>query len=431
MQQPPKKPGVYFFQSSKNEVLYVGKSINLHNRILSYRRKDQLQAKTELMLKQAAKLKFLQLDTNFDAVILEAELIKTHQPKYNLRLKDDKSQIYIVTTDEKYPRVITRRKTSLKELFKYQDIFGPYQSAREAKKVLKSLRRIFPFCNKKNKSSNNKPCFYFHIDLCAGACTRDISVKEYKYIIKNLKTYLKGKKNMVLKDVEKKMHQASNKQNYELAAKLRDIYRSINNLSSEVSLNFLDTFEDLSQTKTDILKQLWKILSPFESKSKIKIPQKIYSRIEAYDVSNISGKQATASMVVFIEGLPEKNQYRRFRIKYSEEPNDILMLSEAVLRRLSHRDWSFPDLILVDGGKTQVRAVKKVLASKGLHHKIMLIGLAKKYEEIIIHKHGFHSLKLNKYSPVLLLLKHIRDEAHRFAKKYHLYLRNKNFLNVS
>jgi excinuclease ABC subunit C len=407
----------------------VGKAKNLANRLKSYKNEKLLDPKTKLLLRNLNRVKYIQLETEFEAILLEAELIKNHRPRFNLRLKDDKSPLYIQITDDAYPRVLAKRKTELADTKKRFKIFGPFQSATQAKMVLRSVRKLFPFCNAMPTQNNKrKPCFYYHLKLCPGACISEISEKDYKKIIDNLSLFLRGHKSKVLRIIKKKMEYSSNNMNFEEAARYRDIYDSIISMTQNSHLSSPDFHFKQHKNYKAILTELWTLLSPYFSVNLNKVPKKPFFRIEAYDVSNLSGKHATASMIVFQDGKSNKKQYRRFRIKFSEQPNDTLMLYEAVIRRLNHRDWKLPELILVDGGKGQVRAVRKALTTKGLHHRILVVGLTKKFEEIIVQKFKFHKIHLKKSSPVLLFLMEIRDEAHRFARNYHLLLRKKSFL---
>lgn len=421
----PTEPGIYYFLSEKNEVLYVGKSVNIKSRVQSYKSKDQI-GKTRILLQNAKKLKVLKLDSQLEANLVEAELIRSHKPKYNLRLKDDKSPIYILVTKENYPRVLLLRKNNISKSKLKGDLFGPFTSSNQTRHILKVSRKIFPFCNSRNlNKQNNKPCFYYHLKLCPGVCVGKISKNNYQKQIKKLKIFLKGSKKKLLSSLKKEMLLASKSKNYELAAQLRDQQQKILLATSK---NRKWTGDNTYKNQTQALKKLWSALLPFFSKKNINPSSHPFKRIEAYDVSNIQGKHATASMVVFSNGIPDKNQYRRFKIKLTTGANDTMMLAESIYRRLNHRDWPLPNLILVDGGKGQVKITKKVLASFGLHHKIPIIGLAKPLDHIIAHKHTFHIIELPKDSKALYILQQIRDEAHRFARNYHLTLREVEFL---
>lgn len=369
-------------------------------------------------------MKWITLDSDLEALLVEAELIRTHQPKYNLRLKDDKSPIYIITTKEQLPRVLIKRKSDLKQI-KSRKIFGPFTSQHQTTKLLKITRSIFPFCSAA-RYKQLLPCFYSHIGLCAGVCSGNISHSQYLFLIGNLEKFLKGKKKHLVSNLKRKMQESSKNKSFEEAAKLRDTIILLQNSSknSFSSIRF-------SKSRLNPLEQrrnLWQILFPLTGKKSQQTPSSPYSRIEAYDISNTSGKLSTASMVVFSNGVPDKNQYRKFRIKLENIVDDPRMMNEVLTRRLNHRDWKYPELILVDGGKAQIKAARQALAGYGLHHKIQLVALAKKFESLIVYKQTFHVIRLPKSSSALLLLIRIRDEAHRFAKNYHKKLRSKALL---
>lgn len=366
-------------------------------------------------------------ESDLDAILTEAELIRIHQPKFNIQLKDDKSPLYIFITNEKFPRVLTLRKTQLPDNPGKKTVFGPYPSSYQTKKVLRIARKAFPFCNTRKNKKQKKACFYSHLSLCPGACTGQVTRSQYAQNINNLKLFLSGKKKSVIKKIESQMKKQAQQLKFEKAAKLREQLKTIQTFSQvPASINWLDTSQShkLQNVKSRLL--LYKTISPFIIKKDKYPPENPFSRIESYDISNLQGKHATGSMIVFINGLPLPSQYRRFRIRWIDEPNDTVMLSEVVYRRFKHRNWPNPELIIVDGGKAQVRAVKRSLASYGLHHKIPVIGIAKQSENLIFHKNVFHVLKLSKRSPALKLVMHLRDEAHRFAKNYHILLRQKS-----
>lgn len=380
------------------------------------------------MLSQACKLKWTTEQSDFDAILSEAEMIRAFQPKFNFRLKDDRSPLYIVFTKETFPRVLTARKSDLGSYKSIKKVFGPYISTYQTRKVLNLLRRAFPFCNaSKFQKKRKKACFYRHLGLCPGVCTEEISEKDYSKIIDNLQLFLKGEKPKILKDLEKKMKQAADNLQFEKAQEIKNQIQAIHNLSKTPSP--ISWEESLELTDSQLHRDrliLYKTLAPIFAASKIRPPKNPFRRIEAFDVSNISGKFATGSMVVFTQGKPNPSEYKRFRIRLSsEEPNDPYMLAEIISRRIKHREWKLPELIVVDGGKTQVKAAKKALASFGLHHRIPVIGIAKRFENLIIHKNVFHVLNLPKSSPALKLIMRTRDEAHRFAKGYHRVLRQK------
>lgn len=355
---------------------------------------------------KTSSLEHIPVESEFEALLLEVLLIKKFKPKYNIRLKDDKSSLYIKITKEEFPRVYPARKT--------EGGFGPFPRAKTVRSVLKILRRIFPYrsCKKLPK----KPCLYLELKLCPGICVNqsEKDKSSYKKTISRLKSLLEQKSKKVIRGLKKEMKESAKKENFSLAAKLRDKIFQIEYLLQKHHLpdEYLENpnlFFDIRQKE---LVELGKIL---KIKTKIK-------RIEGFDISNISGTKATGGMVVFRDGEADKSLYRRFRIRLFKTPDDVAMIKEMILRRFKHPEWEFPNLIIIDGGKGQVSGTIEVLNHLGL--KIPVTGLVKKIETLIVpKKNGFTEVNLPKDSQALNLLKRIRDEAHRFAKAYHLKLR--------
>ena len=412
-------------------MLYVGKAGNLNKRIRSYKHKRNLEPRIQLMLKLAKRLKWIRCESDFEAILSEAELIRSYQPRFNVRLKDDKSPIYISITDEIFPRVLMIRKPEGRESGKKRTIFGPYPSAQQTRQVLQVIRHAFPFCNAKpSQKKQGKACFYFHLALCPGACVGKISEEAYARMIDNLRRFLLGKKQTVIRDLKRMMKQAVNTLDFEKAADLRDQMQAIEDVvNRRTSANGSDAVGYAPHRK-DPRQELWSTLAPFYAKTNQIVPENPFRRVEAYDISNLSGKNATGAMVVFTDVIPDKTNYRMFKIRFSDRPDDLTMLSEVLFRRLRHREWPLPDLILIDGGKGQVKAAKQALAGYGLHHRIPIVGLAKRFEQLVIYKQRFYVLSIPKHSPVILFLMHVRDEAHRFARNYHRVLRERAFENT-
>lgn len=413
----PKEPGVYWYLDKKGQVLYVGKAKNLKNRILSYRKLTDDSVKTKQMLSKAKKIKYKTTDSELEALILEAKLIKLYQPFYNLRLTDDKSPLYIYLTSTPFPHVKTGRKEHLQKYkIAKNNCFGPYPSGFQSKQVLKFLRSVFPFCNAtENQINQRQACFYSHLGLCPGACKGEITVKNYLKNIKNLKLFLRGQKKSVIRFLKIELKNATQLKDFEQAIILRDRILALEALSGSTSkpeLNLPNLEHDELQNK---ISQLQKILRLHASLPK-NYPLK---RIEAYDVSNLEGQQATASMVVFIDGQPSPSDYRKFQIKTLKTPNDPAMLKEALSRRLNHPEWGIPNLIVIDGGLTQL---KSALATVTWH--IPIVSIAKNPDRLLISP--TLKLLLKPHHPATKLLLHLRDESHRFARNYHLKLRSKH-----
>ena len=396
----PSQCGVYLFIGN-DYPLYIGKAINLKARILSHFHNAKLNIKEKLILENTDKIKTLSTDSELKAFLLEADLIKKHKPKYNVRWKDDKNFLYIkITIKEKYPKVLTVRKENDGESL----YFGPFSSIRIINDLLREIRKIIPFCTQKKLSK--KACFYSKIGLCnpcpnnIESAGKEVLYKLYRFNIKKVVNIFKGRTNVVLNSLEKELKVSIKEEKYEEGLRIRnEIYLLSKILSGR---SFVD--EDLPDSK---------------------IPPLFTGRIECYDVSNLFGKEATASMVVFTNGLPDKKEYRRFRIKTINQISDTKMLDEVLKRRLIKKDWPFPDVLVVDGGRPQIKTIIKILSDFKL--KIPVLGIVKNPDRVI-SPDSFKTFRLKENSSLLNLLKHIRDESHRFAKKYHLLLRRKKMM---
>ncbi|GIK83609.1 MAG: UvrABC system protein C [Patescibacteria group bacterium] len=383
------------------------------------------------MVSLAQTVKHKVLESELQALLVEAELIRTYQPEYNTLLKDDKSPLYIEITDEVYPRVLKVRK---KELQKKQrngtTVLGPFPSAYKTNEVLNIARKIFPWCNKKlahenRRNKDNQPCFYYHLDLCPGACIGEISPGKYNENIQNLIHFLRGKKKLVTDSLQQKMGQAIETQNYEEAAVVRDQLKLIAEVTSKQHKlkPELTTAALKEQISEDGVIYLQKILSQY-----LGLPKQMpLTRIEGYDVSNIQGTNPAVSLVTFTNGQPDTDQYRIFNIKTLNTPNDFHMLQEAIVRRQNHPEWGTPNLVLIDGGKGQVKSVLKLWK-----WYVPVIGIAKNPDRLVLPyyetqvEHGrkisnlkYHLVKLDSSHPTLKLIQQIRDESHRFAQKQH------------
>ncbi len=422
----PNSTGVYIFKKD-GKILYIGKALSLKARLLSHLENAKLDQKENLIIKHSDQIEYLLTDSEFKALLLEATLIQKNQPKYNLRWKDDKSYLYIkITAKEEFPKVLTiRRENDGRSLY-----FGPFPSQKDVQEILKTVRKMFPFCTQKRMSK--KPCFYSKISLC-DPCPNYISSlndknlkkqlkKLYRHNIRKIKDILNGKIELALKDEYKLLKQLSKHKRYEEALKLRNKIQHFEKMLYQTQ--FTSDIFDLPAGRrvhfnhsSESLSQLRQLLSKFYPSIKS------LERIECYDVSNLYLQQATASMVVFSLGMPDKSQYRKFKIKNKKALSDFDMLEEVFLRRFKH-NWNNPDLIIVDGGTPQVLKVKQVLLE--LKKPIPIMGIAKHPDRLIINlpkqlktiRPSINDLGFN-------LIRAIRDESHRFARKYHLFLRDK------
>lgn len=435
----PHKPGVYIFKDEKGKILYVGKAIDLNSRVSSYFSSHHSGSfKTEALIEKIRDIDTILVESELEALILEANLIKKYLPSYNISLKDDKDYLYIKITKEPFPRVITARKQDLKNDLKY---FGPFPSSRTVRETLKILRRVFPWCSNPPKivggslklpsrpgfldsyytaessgtiaKTRQRPCFYFHLRLCPGACVGQIDQKDYRKIINRFMAFLEGKKSELVEDLTHDMEYASKEERFEDAAFIKRLLGGISYLiQPNRTQSYLENPNFLEDERQKALEELQQVLA---------LPS-IPERIECYDISNIQGTDSTGSMVVLTHGEVDKSQYRRFKIKITGKPNDYAMHAEMMGRRLKN-DWPLPDLIIIDGGRGQVRAVNHELRT--MNHELPIYGLAKRMEWL--YPPEGEIIKLPQRSPALNLLKKIRDESHRFAITYHRKLRSKSF----
>ncbi len=393
----PDSCGVYVMLSEKGEVLYIGKATSIRKRVQSHFR-DFL-GKSKVFMDKVADVKYILCDTEEQALLLEASLIKEKKPKYNIDLKDDKSYPYIVITKEKFPAIYVARPKNKKDIA----VFGPYPNAKLLRSALQLIRRIFPFrsCMRLPK----KVCLYYHLGLCPGVCEEKIDEETYREILDNICKILAGERKKLLEKLQLQMEKLVREKRFEEAAQIRDKLLSISKLYTGKSEgNEIIILRDVLHLK------------------------KIPFIIEAIDIASISGKEATGSVVVFKEGYPDKSSYRQYRIKKVKSIDDYQMIAEVVerrYRRLKEEKKELPDLIVIDGGKGHVNKAYCVL--KRLELDIPLIGIAKKNEEIWF-PHKKNPLVLSKDSIALHLLQRIRNEAHRFARRYHKILRRKKML---
>ena len=395
----PDEPGVYLMRDRLSRVLYVGKANSLKKRLLNYLGRD-LDGKTQALMAKVADVEFRLASNETMALLLEFKLIHEFKPRYNISLKDDKSFPFVRISQEKFPYIqITREKNDVAGQF-----LGPYTSAKLLKNALKIIRREFAYrsCPALPKQS----CIYYRINLCPAPCTGKINQKEYQRLIDNIILILEGKVDLLIRKLAKSMQDKSAVQDFEAAAGLRDQIDVLSKMSGQSdSPGSKNGLEDLKRSLN--LKNL-----PV--------------RIEGFDISNISGKQAVGSMVSFYNGRSDKNNYRRFRIKSFTGIDDYKMLAEVLRRRytrLLKEKKALPDLLLIDGGRGHLLTALGELRALNLH--IPLVSIAKEKENIYSSQPGKLMVSLARDGEALNLIRRIRDEAHRFALAYHHVLRKK------
>jgi len=386
----PDSPGVYFMRGELGNIIYIGKATSLRGRVASYFARS-VDDKTASLMMEVDDIGYEKMDTVVEALIMESRLINKYKPKYNIKLKDDKSFSNIVITKEDYPKVLVTRPTD-REKLKAKYIFGPYISRQQAEMVVELLIKMFT-CSASGRSSSDLYRMYYMKGYHSGS-VGNITKKDYAKIINNIKMFLEGKKVRIIKKLEKEMQQEAKKMNFEKAAKLRNQVFALKHIRDFAFIKE-DEFPELSN-KT------------------------VSSRAEAYDISNISGKFAVGSMVVFTGGKPDKSEYRKFRIKTVAEANDVGMLAEMIERRFHHTEWKFPDLLVIDGGLGQKNAAKLILRKFNLDIPIVAIakGPDRKGEKL------FFTSPKDYIFPDVGFIKKMRDEAHRFAITYHRNLRS-------
>lgn len=404
----PDGPGSYQFYNKTGEIIYVGKAVNLKSRVLSYWRDSaNLSPAKQQMIEEIARVDWVEVDSEIEALLLEANLIKKYQPYYNVMLRDDKRFTYIkVSLEDELPGVF-----AVRQLDKSGKYFGPFVSSRSVRETLKALRQIWPYCT--TRKVGKTPCFYYQIGRCAGACGGIITPAEYRRkIIKPIIDFLEGKKDKVVAAMEKRADKLAKTGDIEEEARIRWQIRNMREvLAGTRVLSVGEKYEN------DVV-ELAKVLRL------AKVPQ----RIEGYDLSNIFGQEAVGVMVVFSGGDADKSEYRKFKIKGTEK-GDTEMLEEVLTRRF-HNDWPLPDLMIIDGGKGQLNAALRILKKLGLDILVIAISKGEGLRSSIAPDKIFfpgeaRPLELPLASPALHLVKRVRDESHRFAITYHRDLRSR------
>lgn len=418
----PDNPGVYYFKQGK-EILYVGKATSLRDRVRSYFSSDlhvTRGMRLVKMLQESDTITWRETPSVLEALILEAFEIRTHQPVYNAREKDDKSYNYMVVTEEKFPRILIERERNLlghKETafggkpesvlikgipFPVRSYFGPFPNGAQLREALKIVRRIFPFRDIKCTPAEEqtlrvgqapRPCFNRQIGMCPGVCTGEISAKAYDKVVATIELFFSGETGKVRKNLEREMKHFIRDREFEKAGAVKR------------TLFALDHIHDVSLIKSDD--------SPLTTND-----QQLTTafRIEAYDIAHIGGSATVGVMVVIEDGEVNKNEYRKFRIRGSKGKvtvDDTKNLKEVLRRRLSHAEWPLPNLIVIDGSTAQLNAAQEILKERGFDIELLAVVKDSRHKarEVIGKKST-----LERYERQILLL---NAEAHRFAIAYH------------
>lgn len=450
----PRSAGVYFHKSKTGEIIYVGKAAVLKNRVRQYFQSTRdMDVKTRALVEEIEDTDWVETESELDALFLESEMVKRYMPRYNILLRDDKSQMFVrIDMKSEWPTVSFTRNP----LDDGADYFGPYYNGFAIKKALRYLRKIFPYYTKPPKDGV-RPDLDAHIGLSPRP---GVSSKEYKATLRQLVRYIEGGRKAIIRDIEKQMHLAAKLHDFENAALFRNKLNDLRALQQRIMFGDKE-FLDISKDKA--LGDLVELLGL----------TKVPSRIEGYDISHMGGTNVVASMVVFTNGVSDRSAYRKFKTR-TEKNDDYANMHEVLTRRLSEKNmksWGVPDLLLIDGGKGQLDAALRAVEERGLH--IPTVSIAKREEELIVHVErsnvattllaeyaaggaiasgvsvvrsgayyvvnlhagqsnaSGHSKNLRggitatpaRYSHVTKLFQRIRDESHRFAVSYHTVLK--------
>lgn len=408
LQKLPASPGVYFHKNAAGEIIYVGKAAVLKNRVRQYFQKSEKDVKTAALVAEIFDTDWIVVDTEMDALFLESEMIKRYKPKWNILLRDDKTVSYVRIDMKSEVPYISFTRNPVDDGATY---IGPFYGKSSVEKAVRMLRRIFPYYI---KPYSGKKTLDTDLGLTPGIEVGRATPRDYKRNLRKLIRYLEGDREKLLKDLEKTMYTEAAKGNYELAAEARNQWFGLKELQKKIIFSdkeFLDISSDQALME---LKRLLGLEKP---------PR----RIEGYDISHQSGTNTVASMVVFLNGASARNEYRKFKIRTSTN-DDLRSMTEVISRRLRHTEWEYPDLILLDGGVAQVKAILPLVEP----HGIPVIGRdksgnhAKSAEVKIIV--GGKIIPLSKSSHLARLIARIDEEAHRFAITYHSLLKRKNML---
>ena len=424
VKQFPSAPGIYLMKDAQGRVIYVGKAKNLRSRAGSYFHKTASGDKRICdWIGEVSDIEFLPADSEVDALLMEARLVKDIQPKYNRDLKDDKSFPYLqITTGEDFPRVNFTRQP----LDRGVKLYGPFPRAKTLRGAIQVLQRVFKFrtCALDIDEDDPRwrwfrPCLLASINQCTAPCNLRIDRESYRADIRRLQLFLDGKKDVLLKEMEGDMREASKALQFEKAARLRDEIKALG------SLNLRGNLADHAQPEVFYvdprrglkgLKQVLKLDS---------VPR----TIDGVDIAHLGGNEMVGSLVRFVDGLPFKPDYRRYQIKSVAGIDDFAAIREVVTRRikgLQERDEPFPDIWLIDGGKGQLSSALAAFEELRVVPPTV-IALAKREEEIYVQGRS-EPIVLRRRSFALRLLQYVRDEAHRFAQHYHHMLRKKRTL---
>lgn len=408
VEQLPLTSGVYLMKNAEGEILYIGKARELRKRVRSYLTNKGHLPKVEKLMSKVAEFEYIETPTEVDALLLESQLVRKYNPHYNFELKDDKSFPLLKITGETFPRIHLTRNKSEKKAFYY----GPYTDAKLLREAITLINTLFPLrkCRRLPKTA----CLYYHIGQCLAPCIKPEVKPQYDRTVNEVREFLGGGKKSFMEYLTDRMHEAAEELRFEDAQFFKEQIEALSKLKKKrFSLSKPDAGVGLSAT-----------LELKRTLGMEKLPEKIV----CFDVSNIQGDEAVASKVSFYRELPDKIEYRRYKIRSVSGINDYAMIQEALGRMLTGikegRETFIPDIIMIDGGKGHLNAAWEILQREGFE-TTELISIAKRFETIYSRKLG-GEVPLSKTSSALYLLQKVRDEAHRFAITYHRSLKEKN-----
>lgn len=399
VQKLPDAPGVYLFKDARRKILYIGKATSLRERVRSYFASDLAETRGDLlvqMMEKAVGIEHIVTDSVLEALILEASLIRRYKPHHNTLEKDDKSYNFVLITKEDFPRILVMRGREVEQKYvspdSYMALYGPFTNGTALRTAMKIIRRIFPYRDTCEPGAQ-KSCFNHQIGLCPGVCVGAISQKEYARTIKHLMMFFDGRKKDLLKSLTKDMKQYAKSQEFEKAAAVRRTVFALQHIQ-DVALIHRD--KEVSGAH----------------------------RLEAYDISHFAGTGTVGVMTVVQNGEALPAGYRMFRIRGAENGDDLASLSEVLTRRFTHTEWAFPELIIIDGGKTHMEHALRTLERINVHIPVVSVVKDEQHKprEIL----GDIAL-INKRQPDILLA---NSEAHRFAISYQKKVRGRKFFGV-
>jgi excinuclease ABC subunit C len=408
----PDSPGVYFFRKGK-EILYIGRATSLRDRVRSYFNDDLISTRGPLlidMVSEAATISYETCDSVLEALILEANFIKKHQPRYNTKEKDNKSFNYVAITAEDFPRVLVIRARELEQerarpgAKRYRSIFGPYPQGTALVEALRIVRKIFPFRDK-CEPSQGRPCFNRQLGLCPGVCTGEISKEEYARIIRHIALLFAGKKGKLTATLKREMMRLAKAEQFEAAGEVKR------------ALFGLEHVNDIS-----LIREEMKSPAAYGPQSTSAIDLERPMRIEAFDIAHISGTDTVGVMTVWQDGELRKREYKKFRIRAETKGSDTHALRELLSRRFGHPEWGMPDMVVYDGSLAQRNVVFEVLDAFALEKPPEVVGVVKNSKHRPSRLLGRGSL-LTAYKTAIVK---VNAEAHRFAVTYHRQLRSRS-----